>query len=89
MLLPALPSSPYDIPNAPPQDLNKTKPNPLPPLPPQVATVLSSLRAMLPTYMVPSILVALEQLPHQPNGKVDRNNLPTPGRRGNMDEVRG
>ena len=51
--------------------------------------MLSSLRAMLPTYMVPSILVALEQLPHQPNGKVDRNNLPTPGRRGNMDEVRG
>nr|VFK53379.1 MAG: amino acid adenylation domain-containing protein [Candidatus Kentron sp. TUN]VFK55221.1 MAG: amino acid adenylation domain-containing protein [Candidatus Kentron sp. TUN] len=35
----------------------------------------------LPTYMVPSVLMAVDSFPMTPNGKVDRNRLPEPNMR--------
>ncbi|WP_027468179.1 non-ribosomal peptide synthetase [Deefgea rivuli] len=42
------------------------------------AQLKAAIAAVLPDYMVPSILVALEALPLNPNGKVDRKALPKP-----------
>lgn len=36
------------------------------------------LRNALPDYMVPSVIVSLQQWPLTPNGKIDRSNLPDP-----------
>ena len=36
------------------------------------------LRKLLPSYMIPSIVISLESLPFTPNGKIDRQTLPTP-----------
>jgi hypothetical protein len=44
------------------------------------ASLIESLRAQLPSYMVPSLLVAMNALPVTPNGKCDRRALPAPVR---------
>nr|MBW4049276.1 amino acid adenylation domain-containing protein [Pseudomonadota bacterium] len=36
------------------------------------------LRALLPFYMIPNVIVRLDHLPRLPNGKIDRNRLPAP-----------
>ncbi|MFM0393223.1 amino acid adenylation domain-containing protein [Paraburkholderia phytofirmans] len=42
--------------------------------------LLDDLRAQLPSYMVPSYLIAMDALPVTPNGKCDRHALPAPVR---------
>lgn len=43
-----------------------------------VAEVRSSMRNILPEYMVPSIFIVLDELPYTPSGKVDKRALPPP-----------
>jgi amino acid adenylation domain-containing protein len=47
-----------------------------------VAALRERLGATLPDYMVPSLIMALETLPLNANGKVDRKALPEPGLEG-------
>jgi len=44
----------------------------------QIQIWKNTLKEQLPDYMVPLVYVALNHLPTTRNGKVDRNNLPTP-----------
>ncbi|MGG1267861.1 thioesterase domain-containing protein, partial [Brevibacillus laterosporus] len=43
-----------------------------------VGEIRSSLSQDLPTYMIPSFFIQLEQMPLTPNGKINRNVLPIP-----------
>ncbi len=44
-----------------------------------VASLREELRLSLPDYMIPSAFVVLDRFPLNPNGKVDRKQLPLPG----------
>ena len=46
--------------------------------PPAAGSLRDLLRAKLPPYMLPAALVPLETFPLTPNGKIDRNALPSP-----------
>ena len=43
-----------------------------------VGDLRAHLQSGLPAHMIPSIFVELDRLPRRPNGKVDRNALPSP-----------
>lgn len=44
----------------------------------EIAALKEQLRSVLPDYMVPSDYVVLDAFPLTPNGKIDRNSLPSP-----------
>ncbi|WP_262365360.1 non-ribosomal peptide synthetase [Gordonia sp. OPL2] len=46
---------------------------------PEASAVRAAVRGALPDYMVPSVVVVLEEFPTLANGKIDRRALPEPG----------
>ncbi|MEW9701749.1 amino acid adenylation domain-containing protein [Paenibacillus sp. SI8] len=52
----------------------------------EVAEVKSFLEQRLPSYMVPSFYMQLDELPLTPNGKVDRRSLPQPDRMASLQQ---
>ena len=52
-----------------------------------IPTLRAHLQAQLPDYMVPSALVLLDSFPLTPNGKIDRQALPAPQWRAEVDYV--
>jgi amino acid adenylation domain-containing protein len=48
--------------------------------PPTFSAMRNFLRKKLPEHMIPAAFIMLEQIPLTPNGKVDRQALPTPGK---------
>lgn len=45
---------------------------------PEEASLRAALKELLPEYMIPSYVVAMEAFPLSPSGKTDRSNLPQP-----------
>ena len=45
---------------------------------PTVSSLRRTLSERMPSYMLPSVFMALDALPHTPNGKVNRLALPEP-----------
>ena len=45
---------------------------------PEISDLRTFLEKRLPTYMVPSVFVAVDQMPLTPNGKINRQALPAP-----------
>jgi amino acid adenylation domain-containing protein len=48
------------------------------PTPPEVAQLRAFVSDQVPNYMIPSAFVTVAEIPHTPNGKVDRDALPEP-----------
>jgi amino acid adenylation domain-containing protein len=53
---------------------------------PTVSELRAYLRAELPDYMIPAVIMLLDELPRTPQGKVDRKALPAPARGAQTDE---
>jgi amino acid adenylation domain-containing protein len=45
-----------------------------------IGAVKSFLRKLLPDYMIPSYFIILDEMPYSPSGKVDKKQLPPPGK---------
>jgi len=50
-------------------------------------SIREKLKAALPSYMVPTLLIQLDELPRTLTGKIDRKSLPSPARRTRISDV--
>lgn len=60
---------------------------PDPASPPTIGELRKSLKAKLPTYMVPAAFALIETMPLMPSGKIDRRALPEPEIQPETDEI--